>query len=45
MKTNLASMFNKINMALQIEMEDGAMVAMLESEIGAEHVPAPQAAE
>ncbi|MEC8164073.1 MAG: hypothetical protein VX079_05870, partial [Pseudomonadota bacterium] len=45
MRANLASMFNKINMALQIEMEDGAMVAMLESGISAEHVPAPQAAE
>ena len=45
MRANLASMFNKINMALQIEMEDGAMEGMLESGIGAEHVPAPQAAE
>ena len=45
MRANLASMFNKINMALQIEMEDGAMDGMLESGLNAAHVPAPEAAE
>lgn len=45
MRANLASMFNKINMALQIEMEDGAMDGMLESGLNATHVPAPEAAE
>lgn len=44
MRANLASMFNKINMVLQIEMEDGAMDAMLESGIEADHVPTPDAA-
>ena len=42
MRANLASMFNKINMALQIEMEEGALEGMLESGIGANHVPAPK---
>ena len=42
MRANLASMFNKINMALQIEMEEGALEGMLESGIGANHVPAPE---
>lgn len=41
MRANLASMFNKINMALQIEMEDGALEDMLESGLGASHVPTP----
>ena len=39
MRANLASMFNKINMALQIEMEDGAVDGMLESGFNATHVP------
>ena len=45
MRANLASMFNKINMALQIEMEDGAMDGMLESGLSATHIPTPEAAE
>ena len=44
MRANLASMFNKINMALQIEMEVGAMDGMLSSGLGADHLPAPKAA-
>ena len=45
MRANLASMFNKINMALQIEMEDGAMDGMLESGLSSTHIPTPEAAE
>ena len=45
MRANLTSMFNKINMALQIEMEDGAMDGMLESGLSATHIPTPEAAE
>jgi hypothetical protein len=36
-------MFNKINMALQIEMEDGAVDGMLESGFNATHVPVAEA--
>jgi len=42
MRANLASMFNKINMALQIEMETGALECMLESGINNSHVPIPE---
>ena len=45
MRANLASMFNKINMALQIEMEVGAMDGMLSNGLGAGHLPAPKAVE
>ena len=45
MRANLASMFNKINMALQIEMEDGAVDGMLASGLGVGHLPAPKALE
>jgi len=42
MRANLASMFNKINMALQIELETGALESMLESGINNGHVPTPE---
>lgn len=45
MRANLASMFNKINMALQIDMEDGAMEGMLSNGLEASHVPAPSGAD
>ena len=42
MRANFSSMFNKFNMALQIEMEEGTLEGMLENGIGANHVPAPE---
>ena len=45
MRANLASMFNKINMALQIEMEDGTMEGFLGHDIDKSLVPKPAAAE
>ena len=42
MRANLASMFNKINMALQIEMEEGTLEGMLENGTDANHAPAPE---
>ena len=42
MRANLTSMFSKINMALQIEMEEGAHEGMLENGIGTNHVPVPE---
>lgn len=42
MRANLASMFNKINMALQIEIETDALENMLESGISTSHVPIPE---
>jgi AhpD family alkylhydroperoxidase len=44
MRANLASLFNKINMALQIEMEDGVMENLLSQGLNPSHIPAPEAA-
>lgn len=41
MRANLASLFNKINMALQIEMEDGVMENLLSQGLNPGHIPAP----
>ena len=43
MRATLAGMFNKINMALQIEMEDGVLDTMLDAGIGSAHLPSPAA--
>ncbi len=44
MRANLASLFNKINMALQIEMEDGVLENLLSQGLNPSHIPAPEAA-
>jgi AhpD family alkylhydroperoxidase len=44
MRANLASLFNKINMALQIEMEDGVLENLLSQGLNPSHIPVPEAA-